>query len=328
MPTANWKESVERRAALLHQQIAAMQRLVAEKPDSTQLLEEACSPYYQLLDELYVKELPLAKAMDQSDLLLHLEGRDLEAANPSVALVANIFSDMRKQVSGVIRALLGSLEDRLVLPKEIELRLNSFVRGSLYLGFRLPESTSKNQLLSGDPLIAASEKALQTIGALAGELQTETQIGRLNETFPDPAIRDATLNAIYHLAPTGRRGIEKMDLMVKGLPQPRWSQLTPQTRKVVASLLAREAELAAQKETRKFSGVVRQMDLDTRRIQLRSDSTSGPKNIRCIFPPELDNEAKSWLNRNVEVTGQTELYQGKPSLVHINKVRILPETSK
>src|SRR5437868_7610546 len=123
MPEITWKESIDKKAALLHQQIAAMQRLTADKPDASHLLEEACAPYYKLLDNLYQEELPLARAIDQSDLLLHLEGRDLEEANPRVALVANVFSDMRKQLSGVIRALMDSVSEPLPLPKEIELRL-------------------------------------------------------------------------------------------------------------------------------------------------------------------------------------------------------------
>ncbi len=151
-----WQELIDTQARRLHQQIAATQRLVTESGGSPELLDQACQPYYQLLDRLYREDLPLANAVDSSDLLLHLDGVGLQTVNPRLSLVAGVFGDVRKQVSGMIKILAGAIDENLSLPKEIDLGLSSFARGSLYLGFSLPEPGLNYKFLSGDPLVTAS----------------------------------------------------------------------------------------------------------------------------------------------------------------------------
>ena len=138
----NWSSVLQRRAQLLHQQIAAMQRLVVESGGSEEMLNRACVSYYRLLDELYEKDMPVARALDNSDLLLHLDGEGLQTQNPRLSLVTGIMGDVRKQVGTMIKTLVSSLNESVELPREIELGLSSFAQGSLYLGFSLPEPQS------------------------------------------------------------------------------------------------------------------------------------------------------------------------------------------
>jgi len=61
----DWSSVLKRRAQLLHQQIAAMQRLVLESGGSEEMLVKACASSYRLLDEIYEKEMPVARALDR-----------------------------------------------------------------------------------------------------------------------------------------------------------------------------------------------------------------------------------------------------------------------
>lgn len=315
-----WRENLDLQARRLHQQVAATQRLVLDAGGSEEQLTQACSPYYQLLDRLYTEDLPLASAMDSSDLLLHLDGSGLQTVNPRLSLVAGVFGDVRKQVSTMIKTLAGAMHETLTLPKEIDLGLCSFARGSLYLGFSLPEPGENYKFLSGDPLVAASREALHTIGALTGDLDRMDAYEKVVSDFPDPLLRDAGLTAVAHLAPSGRRGIETVDLTGNCLPDKRWRHLTLETRQRVKTWLDKPV-LGTESVT--LVGTVREIDLDARRIELRQIESNELASLRGIYPAGYDRVAKSWIDRRVRLTGKVESFQGKPRLMQVDQLDVI-----
>ena len=109
--------------------------------------------------------MPVARALDRSDLLLHLDGEGLQTTSPRLSLVTGIMGDVRKQVGTMIKTLVSSFNEAVELPREIDLGLSSFAQGSLYLGFSLPEPNPGYVVLTGDPFFAASRQALTTLGA-------------------------------------------------------------------------------------------------------------------------------------------------------------------
>ncbi|PAW78390.1 MAG: hypothetical protein B9S32_07650 [Verrucomicrobia bacterium Tous-C9LFEB] len=315
-----WRENLDQQARRLHQQIAATQRLVLDAGGSEEQLTQACAPYYQLLDRLYTEDLPLANAMDDSDLLLHLDGSGLQTVNPRLSLVAGVFGDVRKQVSTMIKTLAGAMHETLTLPKEIDLGLCSFARGSLYLGFSLPEPGENYKFLSGDPLVAASREALHTIGALTGDLDRMDAYEKVVHDFPDPLLRDAGLTAVVHLAPSGRRGIETVDLTGNCLPDKRWRHLTLDTRQRVKTWLDKPV-LGTESVT--LVGTVREIDLDARRIELRQIESNELTSLRGIYPAGYDRVAKSWIDHRVRLTGRVESFQGKPRLMQVAQLDVI-----
>ena len=106
-----------------------MQRLVSESGGSEEMLAKSCAPYYRLLDEIYEKDMPVARALDRSDLLLHLDGEGLQTENPRLSLVTGIMGDVRKQVGTMIRTLVSSFNEAVELPREFDLGLSSFAQG-------------------------------------------------------------------------------------------------------------------------------------------------------------------------------------------------------
>jgi hypothetical protein len=202
----DWSSVLKRRAQLLHQQIAAMQRLVMESGGSEDMLAKACASYYRLLDEIYEKEMPVARALDRSDLLLHLDGEGLQTESPRLSLVTGIMGDVRKQVGTMIKTLVSSFNEAVELPREIDLGLSSFAQGSLYLGFSLPEPNPGYIVLAGDPLFQASRHALAILGAVTEHVNQSNGYDLITHEFADPKLRDAALSAVGQLAPSGRHG--------------------------------------------------------------------------------------------------------------------------
>src|SRR5207237_5044288 len=55
-------------------------------------------PYRQLLDEMYQRDLPLARLADESDLLLHVRGPAASGPTPRVSVLTRLLGGTRDQV--------------------------------------------------------------------------------------------------------------------------------------------------------------------------------------------------------------------------------------
>ncbi len=313
---SGWQGVLRHRAEMLHQQIAAMQQLVRESGGSDDVLGQACAPYYRLLDEIYEKDMPIARALDGSDLLLHLDGEGLKTGRPRLSLVTGIMSDVRKQVGAMIKTLVSSIDEGVELPREIDMGLSSFAQGSLYLGFSLPEPDAGYIEIEGDPLFAASRQALSTLGAITEHINEPNAYELIQRDFADPKLRDAALSAVGQLAPSGRRGVSTMEIGGRALKSGAWRLLTPETRLQVRAWLEQPV---VSRETIELRGRVRAVDLDLRRFDLRRVDENQP-DLRCIYPASLDARAKGWLDAVVTVRGQVEMYQGTARLLQVQSV--------
>jgi hypothetical protein len=319
----SWSELMRRRAHALHQQIAAMQQLARLSGASEEMMEKSCASYYRLLDELYERDMPVALALDHSDLLLHLDGEGLQTKNPRLSLVTGLMGDVRKQVGTMIKTLVSSFNEGLELPKEFDLGLSSFAQGSLYLGFCLPHPGDAYVVLPGDPLSAAARQALTTLGAIAALVGQPDAFELIRRDFPDPKLRDAALSAVGQLAPSGRRGVTSVAISGRAMPSATWHTLTPETRQHVRSWL--EQPVLSREEVT-LTGHVRAIDLDLRRFDLRRIDGGSLPDLRCIYPSTFDPPAKNWLDSTVTVRGRVEMYQGAARLLQVESVtEVAPE---
>jgi hypothetical protein len=313
----DWSSVLKRRAELLLRQIVAMQRLVTDSGGGEEMLAKACAPYYRLLDEIYEKEMPIARALDRSDLLLHLDGEGLRTEIPRLSLVTGIMGDVRKQVGTMIKTLVSSFNEAVELPREFDLGLCSFAQGSLYLGFSLPEPAPGYAALAGDPLFEASRQALSTLGAVTRHINEPNAYDLIRREFADPKLRDAALSAVGQLAPSGRRGVSSLEIGGRALQKGAWRLLTPQTRLQVRAWLEQPV---LSNEVVELRGHVRAIDLDLRRFDLRRIDGGHLPDLRCIYPASLDLRAKKWLDATVVVRGQVETYQGAARLLQVQSV--------
>jgi len=319
-PESSWAAVLQYKTNLLHQQIAAMQRMAAEAGASPEQLERACTPYYRLLDEIYARDVPVARALDTADLLLHLEGDDLQTQTPRLSLVSSIMGDVRKQVGTMIKTLVSSLDETVDLPREIDLGLCSFAFGSLYLGFSLPAPPAGQIELRGDPLFSASREALALLGKVTEYIEEADAYAHICRELEDPKIRDAALSAVGQLAPSGRRGVSSVAIGGRAMPDRPWRTLTPQTRLQIRGWL--EKPLLGE-ETIELVGRVRSIDLDLRRFDLRRVDGGQQPDLRCIYPARFDAAAKNWIDSTVIVSGQVETYHGAARLLQVQGVRAM-----
>ena len=70
-------------------------------------------PYRQLLDEMYQRDLPLARLADESDLLLHVRGPAASGPTPRVSVVTRLLGGTRDQVTRLAKQLGGETTVRV-----------------------------------------------------------------------------------------------------------------------------------------------------------------------------------------------------------------------
>jgi hypothetical protein len=326
---STWNDVLDYKARILYAQIAQMQKAVKEQGGSDELLEELCEPYTELLKSMYAEDYPLAKAIEESDLLLRLEGPAINRESPRISIITGVFTRVRTQVANVAKAIAQISESKKRIPKELDLGLSAFARGSLILGFTLPspedieqeQDGQQNLLGEQDPLYQAARQAIRTIGVVTHHFTEGRPLDELSEFVPDAKVRDAALLAVESLAPTGRQGINSVSIGGREITVQESAPLTSAVRDEIHSQLEHPV---LGEESVSFVGDVREIDLDARRFELRHIENMEVNDVRCSYVDETDDEASEWLNRRVQVKGTVERDQaGKAKLLDVSSIKVL-----
>ena len=251
----------------------------------------------------------VAKVLDASDLVARLEGPAVESGTPA-SLASWIMDLMWKQVKAATTttmALSNATESAFAgwaprWPKSLSVDLTGIGEGSLFLGVRASRDSHQEAGFL-DTGFDAMHSVLSGIAEAPGFF-TETGVREeISERFPDHAIRDSLLSAVYNLAPTGRRGIASVTFYAGGEPARPAVPLTAATRRFLRPLLDKPVSSDVSGE---FRGTIRAVDLDARRFVLRGVPDVGA--VRCAYPAALDGRVRSLLasGAKVEVRGSHE----------------------
>lgn len=336
-PEQPWQRLVDEKARELHEQIAAAYLWVKEQGGSDEdLFKNITGQQYDWLRNLYEHELPLAKLLDEADLTLELDGPALQMAHPRVSVVTRTFSRVQDRVLSVARTISGFPQSggkrRFRLPHEMELGFISVARGSgLRFGFTIPEPPAVTESLLGanDPTYQAVTKAVFAIRDLSISMadieDTEDEAGvaeQARETLEDPRLRDAALVAVKDLSPARQAGIATVKVTGRGVDRHEIKPMTFETRRVLTNLVSSPVK---SRETVTFRGTVREIDLDSKRFDLRGITEGQQNDLRCVYGKEAaEDDAKRWLGQTIKVEGRIERdHNGKPRLLQIKKMEVV-----
>jgi len=250
-------------------------------------------PYRRLLDEIYQRDLPLAKLADESDLLLHVRGPAASAPTPRISVITRLLGGTRDQVTRLAKQLGGVTTVRV--PAALDMGFVGLAEGSLYIGFSTDDDADAELTRSAVDAIATASKLVasdESVEALANEL-------------PDPAVRDMAVAAIRHLSPSGHAGITNIDLLGRRVHHR--VSLSTETRRHARRLMAQPPLVVAPRilpSTTVFIGTVRELDLDASRFEIRNVEGL-PGSVRCAH--ELDEQdVKRLVDLRVRVKGRAE----------------------
>ncbi len=323
-----WKGVLDHKAHLLYSQIAHIQSEMSVLGRSIDEIEELCEPYYILLDSLYSEDYPLAKAIEESDLVVRLQGVGVDKDRPRLSIITSYFGKVRTQVTTIAKALANLTEGGRKIPDQFDLTLSAFAKGSLVLGFSLPtvqdlEYHSAGMILgTEDPLYKAAREAMKTLGIVSQFVARDAPLEAIAEAIPDAKIRDIALSAVNALAPSGQMGVSSVSIAGKGIGLFEAGLLTKATKGTIQKVLKHPVD---SDEFAVFPGQVREIDLDARRFELRHVENDEQNHLRCRYNSSYsDNDAKKWLNKSVRVSGKVERdANGKARLMEIQSIEMV-----
>jgi hypothetical protein len=321
-----WKEVLDHKAHLLYSEIAHIQSEMTAHGNNVAQIDLFCAPYYELLESIYSEDYPLANAVENSDLVVRLKGIGVDKNRPRLSVITSYFGKVRTQVTNIAKAIADLDETQRKVPRQFDLALSAFAKGSLVLGFTLPtledlENNDQTTLFGeNDPLYQAARQAMKTLGVVSHYVAQDASLEAIAEAVPDPKIRDITMSAIGDLAPTAQSGLSSVAIAGREIGSFESGVLTKTTRANIRQVLKHPV---ASDEIITFPGQVRAIDLDARRFDLRHIENEKLNEVRCIYSDDYadDNEASKWINHHVLVTGKVERDpNGKARLMEIESI--------
>ena len=318
-----WTQAVEAKARIIHGQMSAARALAERTGHDANKVDR---PYFDLLGQLYGEEYPFAQLVDNSDLVARFEGPAVAAKVPTLSIVTSMCSKLREQIQRVAESIVGlATDERLRWPAELAPRLSGMAPGSLVVGVSIQAAESDTVEPQGTlpevsrPVLEAVRRAVKSIAVITQHVHDEGIDEGINEDYPDPAVRDTVVVAASKLAPTGRLGIDRLSLYGPDATGREATPLTPKSYRVLRSAVRRPVRVTGEG---RFRGIVRAIDLDARRFEIRSVDGIGA--IRCIYGTERDVLARKILNTQVVVAGEYEAQQDqKPRLIQISSVEVV-----
>jgi hypothetical protein len=321
----SWVQEVHKKAHILQAQLEAYRGAAISaglNPD------EVTAPLFKEIDSLYETEFPLAKAMDESDLIVHLEGPALSDHTPRLALIESVFANLRQQILSVARAVANLGDGARLSEADVDLSLSALAPGSLYVGIRAesPISRDGQRHLLGeqDPILEATRKAIRSISIVSQHLRDDSDA--VISEIPDANVRDAALLAVARLAPTKQSGVRKVTLssaiegqaiMGVGLT----TKIRTELRQQIRSSRPTGTRIVT------YQGEIREIDLDFDRFELRRLEESPTASIRCILLADAAVDLKNLAGKRVQVTATiANDISGLPNVIHVRRVDLIGPT--
>lgn len=306
-----WVEQVHKRASFFQDQIAALSSANSAETNLSGVIDF----YRSKLEEMYLEEMPLAKILDSSDLVFHADGPGAAADSPSLNAFNWICTSAEIQIRGLARSIFDISElNAKRLARKLDIRFSGFAPGSICAGFYLHEIESAMGCSEIEHVYSTLREAVRSLPIVPDYIHEDILSPAIAERMPDPALRDASFEALFKLSPTGRRGINSVDI---SSPEADQSTLTHKERSVFQRALTRGI---SKKTFGGFAGSVRQIDLDSGRFQLRDVSSIGT--IRCVIPNVTKEIGQEILGNQVYVEGEYETDStGRPRLIFVSRLK-------
>lgn len=270
--------------------------------------------------EIAEQHFPLAKVLDNSDLVLHAEGPGASQSMPWLSALTWMTSTAETNIRKLAAAYFDMRgANGKLLAKHMDPRLTGIAPGSLWIGIKLEEIPQSLLGVEQDASLSLSEE-LHLLPGLVRFISDEGMRPGLEEASPDPAMRDINLAALLRFSPTGRKGIHTLEIgsRSEGLVS------LGQRERVV---LRQAIDKPSMRESRagSFVGDIREADLDKSRLHLRG--VEGVGTLRCVVPEMSAEQARALLGSRVRAVGSYQVNKdGRPRLLFVDRFEPVPYT--
>lgn len=288
-------------------------RWMLDQGMSEEEAERSIAPELELAQSIALRDLTYDDLVERSGMVVRATGKALVDGAASISVVDRLF-----QVSNKWLRVIASEIEGTPWPKGLSMSLAGVAPGSFCFGIRPPAVLEDADTMIGGRETgweSMADKAMNIAALVCAAWVREGEDG-VRRTVEDPAVRDATLLMLHALSPSARGRVDSLGIDRRGI-----RSLRPLSREDRARLKEAIKKIYAPKRG-SFIGVVREVDLDAKRFELRKVKDIGA--IRCMVADE--DALAGLLGKYVAVFGlYEEDKQGRPRLMKVESIQPLDQ---
>ena len=308
-----WAEKVRFKLRAVHTEMAELRRYIHERGLMDAEAEHLFRGHLRSLDSLALDKLPLAVAMDTSDILVRYQGKDAHAGRCSVTKMNRLFTTLHQQVVDMTKSHGQLSGNRFRWTGDVDLMVTACTP-SLIFGFKLPEpgvsTRDENSPMLLDPHYTALKDSLDLMGVVASSLQHENPRTVIDEFAAargpsvDECFIDSGLVAARKLLPARDKKLESVEIagrVVAGaeglvIDRERWER---------ADHIIRANHIP--RDTLEVTGFLMAVDYEVSRFTLRQLDGWKIRGVRCRYREEHEEFVRSHGKKKIWVKGPSLL---------------------
>lgn len=327
----SWTQRTLEKARSVHSEIAELCRFVIEEGSDPGNLAHLFDGHYAALDDLYLDRMPIAVALDQSDLVLQYHGSLAERGVCPFSRMHRIFDNIHKELINVAKThsnYAGGTKTRW--RGEADLQVTA-ADPRLIFGFKLPPANGDEErphlINFEDPLYIAVKESVELVGVVTASLQDEQPRERINDFAEgkpsiDAALIDAALHAARRFIPQKEKTIDSVEIGGMAVPAGKAIDLGRVERSRATEALA---ETRIPSDDAEVVGTLMAVDYETMRFELRSIQDWQVRSVRCKYAPEHESIVKTHGKKRVTIRGKADFDRDhNPRFVVVEKMEATP----
>lgn len=325
----NWKEQVRFKMRTAHSEMAELRRWIAEKGLSEAESEHLFRGHFKTLEKLALEKMPLAVALDSSDLVVRYQGRLVQGGFCPITKMNRIFSTLREQIVSMAKSH-GQLSGKnLRWTGDVDLLVTACMP-NLTFGFKMPPEGATSHSEDGpmllDPHYTALKDSLAMMGVVTSSLR-ENNPRAMIDAFTsqhganmDEAFVDAGLVAARKLIPLRESRIDTVEIggrSIQGdhaltLDRDGWEK---------ANRVLQEKRIP--RDTLEITGYLVSVDYDVQRFTLKRIVDGwNVRVLRCSYQDDQEELVRSFGNKKVHVKGRAYFnLAGQPRFMVVEDLR-------
>lgn len=323
-----WVEKVRFKLRAVHTEMAELRRYIHERGLPEAEAEHLFRGHLRSLDALALDKLPLAVAMDTSDILVRYQGKDAQTGRCSVTKMNRLFTTLHQQVVEMTKSHGQLSSNRFRWTGDVDLLVTACTP-NLIFGFKLPEPgvrarDEENRMLL-DPHYTALKDSLDLMGVVASSLQHENPRAVIDEFAAsrgpsvDECFIDSGLVAARKLLPARDKKLESVEIagrVVRGaeglvIDRERWER---------ADHIIRANHLP--RDTLEVTGHLMAVDYEVGRFTLRQLDGWKIRGVRCRYREEHEEFVRNHGKKKIWVKGRACFdRERQPRFVEVDDLR-------
>lgn len=322
-----WAEKVRFKLRAVHTEMAELRRYIQDRGLPEGEAEHLFRGHLRSLDALALERLPLAVAMDTSDILVRYQGKDAHVGRCPVTKMNRLFSNLRDQVVEMTKSHGQLSGSRFRWSGDVDLLVTACTP-SLIFGFKLPEPgvtrDHDNRMLL-DPHYTALKDSLDLMGVVASSLQHDNPRTVIDEFAAERGVNvdecfiDSGLVAARKLLPARDRRLESVEIagrVVSGtegmvIDRERWER---------ADHIIRANHIP--RDTLELTGFLMAVDYEVSRFTLRQLDGWKVRGVRCRYREEHEEFVRKHGKKKIWVKGRACFdRERQPRFVEVDDLR-------